>query len=336
VAVLKYIEAMLQQHMPVEADGSSPPKQGDQTWQSGTHFFAMHGQTPAKVRQDLVDKFNEKGATGIHAFLMTTLSSGIGINLTAANRVVLFDSNWNPSHDEQAVCRTYRYGQTKPVFVYRLVAQGTVEQKVYKRAVVKTGLSKRIVDDTEVERHYNTKVPTIDTLKYDGAASDADSDDESMPSYLPPRDPLLASLMAAQQLWPDYIQGFHEHDALFEEQQELTKEEIEAAWKKYNSNENGQEQEGPKLLDLLQVLKNPTYEKMVVSALETDPKLQARITGIRNKWQHGTNPESEQAKVEMDVLLRQILSGSLHSGESSQDMPATISDLGLAEPSTTL
>ena len=66
--------------------------------------------------------------------------------------MILFDVNWNPSYDHQAMCRSYRYGQTKPVHVYRLVASGTMEEYVYRRQVIKETIAMHVVDDRSAQR----------------------------------------------------------------------------------------------------------------------------------------------------------------------------------------
>jgi RAD54-like protein 2 len=86
----------------------------------------------------MINAFNEPGNTSHHLFLLSTKAGGLGINLVSANRVVLLDSAWNPCHDAQAVCRVFRYGQTREVFVYRLIASGTMEHKIYQRQIHKT------------------------------------------------------------------------------------------------------------------------------------------------------------------------------------------------------
>lgn len=68
------------------------------------------------------------------------------MNLVSASRVVIYDVGWNPSHDEQAIARSYRYGQKKEVFVYRLQTFGTWEDRLYKLNIHKLGLANRVVD----------------------------------------------------------------------------------------------------------------------------------------------------------------------------------------------
>ena len=70
----------------------------------------------------------------IFAFLLSTRAGGLGVNLTAADTVIFYDNDWNPTIDAQAQDRAHRIGQTKPVSVFRLVTKGTVEERIVKRA----------------------------------------------------------------------------------------------------------------------------------------------------------------------------------------------------------
>ena len=74
-------------------------------------------------------------------FLLTTRVGGLGVNLTGANRVIIFDPDWNPSTDLQARERTWRIGQTRQVTVYRLVTTGTIEEKIYHRKIFQIQLN---------------------------------------------------------------------------------------------------------------------------------------------------------------------------------------------------
>lgn len=86
-------------------------------------------------RQQTVDDFNADPAQFV--FLISTRAGGVGLNITSANKVVIFDPNWNPSYDLQAQDRAYRIGQLRDVEVFRLVSVGTIEEIVYARQIYK-------------------------------------------------------------------------------------------------------------------------------------------------------------------------------------------------------
>mmetsp|Transcript_24524 Transcript_24524/g.35028 ORF Transcript_24524/g.35028 Transcript_24524/m.35028 type:complete len:468 (+) Transcript_24524:1670-3073(+) len=79
------------------------------------------------------------------------------INLIGANRVVLFDSHWNPTVTTQAMHRVYRYGQTKPTYCYRLITEGSIEEKIFGRASNKSGLAARVIDQKYPERNFSAE-----------------------------------------------------------------------------------------------------------------------------------------------------------------------------------
>ncbi|XP_008946498.1 PREDICTED: DNA excision repair protein ERCC-6-like, partial [Merops nubicus] len=92
-------------------------------------YLRMDGTTTIASRQPLITRFNEDKS--IFIFLLTTRVGGIGVNLTGADRVIIYDPDWNPSTDTQARERAWRIGQKKQVTVYRLLTAGTIEEKIY-------------------------------------------------------------------------------------------------------------------------------------------------------------------------------------------------------------
>ncbi|KAI0835591.1 SNF2 family N-terminal domain-containing protein [Hypoxylon sp. FL0890] len=108
-------------------------------------YLRMDGGTAIKERQNLVDKFNK--TLDIDIFLLTTKVGGLGVNLTGANRVIIFDPDWNPSTDVQARERAWRLGQKKEVTIYRLMTAGTIEEKMYHRQIFKQFLSNKVLKD---------------------------------------------------------------------------------------------------------------------------------------------------------------------------------------------
>lgn len=106
-------------------------------------------------RKALVDRYNTD--SNIFLFLMTTQVGGVGITLTSADRVVIFDPAWNTAMDDQAADRVYRIGQTRDVIIYRLISSGTIEEKMYRKQVFKGALSKSLLGKEAAVHTYFTR-----------------------------------------------------------------------------------------------------------------------------------------------------------------------------------
>jgi hypothetical protein len=109
-------------------------------------YLRLDGNTAAQNRQSLVDTFNRTTTQHSFCFLLSAKAGGCGLNLVGANRLVMFDNDWNPSTDIQSMGRVYRTGQTKPCFIYRLFTSGTLEEVIYQRQRQKSALSELTVD----------------------------------------------------------------------------------------------------------------------------------------------------------------------------------------------
>ncbi|KAF2735213.1 chromo domain-containing protein 1 [Polyplosphaeria fusca] len=109
-------------------------------------FQRLDGTVPAADRKVAIDHFNAPGSED-YCFLLSTRAGGLGINLMTADTVVLFDSDWNPQADLQAMARAHRIGQQKPVSVYRLVSKDTIEEEILERA-----RNKRMLEFITIQR----------------------------------------------------------------------------------------------------------------------------------------------------------------------------------------
>lgn len=102
----------------------------------GFKYCRIDGQTSASDREERIDMF-QNPESDRQIFILSTRAGGLGINLHSANIVIIFDSDWNPQVDLQAIDRAHRIGQKKQVIVYRFVTEGTVEEKIVERAARK-------------------------------------------------------------------------------------------------------------------------------------------------------------------------------------------------------
>ncbi|PUU83672.1 SNF2 family N-terminal domain-domain-containing protein [Tuber borchii] len=112
----------------------------------GLSYLRLDGATPANKRQELVDRFNRTNSTVAFAFLLSAKSGGTGLNLIGASRLVLFDLDWNPATDAQAMARIHRDGQKKEVKIYRMLTTGCFDEKIYQRQLTKIGLADSVMD----------------------------------------------------------------------------------------------------------------------------------------------------------------------------------------------
>lgn len=110
----------------------------------GYKYLRLDGSTSIEQRQVLMERFNNDKK--IFAFILSTRSGGIGVNLTGADTVIFYDSDWNPTMDAQAQDRCHRIGQTRDVHIYRLISERTVEENILKKAN-----QKRLLADMTIE-----------------------------------------------------------------------------------------------------------------------------------------------------------------------------------------
>ncbi|KAL8926785.1 MAG: hypothetical protein Q9172_001661 [Xanthocarpia lactea] len=106
-------------------------------------YLRLDGSTKLEDRRDTVHDFQTR--PDIFIFLLSTRAGGLGINLTAADTVIFYDSDWNPTIDSQAMDRAHRLGQTRQVTVYRMITRGTIEERIRKRALQKEEVQRVVI-----------------------------------------------------------------------------------------------------------------------------------------------------------------------------------------------
>ncbi|XP_028271420.1 transcriptional regulator ATRX [Parambassis ranga] len=235
---LDLIEDFLELASRAQDEEKISPYKGEGKWFRNIDYYRLDGSTSATTRKKWAEDFNDTSNTRGRLFLISTRAGSLGINLVAANRVIIFDASWNPSYDVQSIFRVYRFGQVKPVYVYRFLAQGTMEEKIYERQVTKQSLSFRVVDQQQIERHFTmNELAELYTFEPD-LLDDPSGKKSKKATPVLPKDPILAEILQSNK---DQIVCYHEHDSLLDHKEEeaLSEEDRKAAWAEYEAEKKG-------------------------------------------------------------------------------------------------
>ncbi|XP_049440967.1 transcriptional regulator ATRX isoform X5 [Epinephelus fuscoguttatus] len=235
---LDLIEDFLELSCRAKDEEKISPYKGEGKWYRNIDYYRLDGSTNATTRKKWAEEFNDTSNTRGRLFLISTRAGSLGINLVAANRVIIFDASWNPSYDVQSIFRVYRFGQIRTVYVYRFLAQGTMEEKIYDRQVTKQSLSFRVVDQQQIERHFTTnELAELYTFEPD-MLDDPSGKKSKKATPLLPKDPFLAEMLQNNK---DQIVCYHEHDSLLDHKEEeaLSEEDRKAAWAEYEAEKKG-------------------------------------------------------------------------------------------------
>jgi helicase SWR1 len=138
----------------------------------GHRYLRLDGATKIEQRQILTDRFNND--TRILAFILSSRSGGLGINLTGADTVIFYDLDWNPAMDKQCQDRCHRIGQTRDVHIYRFVSEYTIESNILRKANQKRMLDDVVIQEGEFTTDYFNKLSIRDMLGDDAVALDGD------------------------------------------------------------------------------------------------------------------------------------------------------------------
>ena len=139
----------------------------------GHKYLRLDGSTKIEQRQILTDRFNND--TRILAFILSSRSGGLGINLTGADTVIFYDLDWNPAMDKQCQDRCHRIGQTRDVHIYRLVSEHTIEANILRKANQKRMLDDVVIQEGEFTTDYVNKMSVHDVLGEDSQLLDGDA-----------------------------------------------------------------------------------------------------------------------------------------------------------------
>ncbi|XP_048839487.1 probable global transcription activator SNF2L1 [Brienomyrus brachyistius] len=130
----------------------------------GYEYCRLDGNTPHESREQAIEAYNAPNSTKF-IFMLSTRAGGLGINLATADVVILYDSDWNPQVDLQAMDRAHRIGQKKPVRVFRLITENTVEERIVERAEMKLRLDSIVIQQGRLIDQQSNKLAKDEMLQ---------------------------------------------------------------------------------------------------------------------------------------------------------------------------
>ncbi|XP_066534707.1 DNA excision repair protein ERCC-6-like [Hoplias malabaricus] len=244
-------------------------------------------------------------------FLLTTQVGGVGITLTAANRVVIFDPSWNPATDAQAVDRAYRIGQVQNVVIYRLITCGTVEEKIYRRQVFKDSLIRQTTGDKKNPFRYFSKqeLKELFTLE-DTRSSSTQLQLQELHSQSRRSDPTLDSHIA--ELHQMQMFGISDHDLMF-------------------SKESGADEDRPQDLESDLYIQNRVQKAQEL--VQAESELQGELTdSVANSTEPAWLRLAKQRESEETSHRQRVRTTHTPSPPAIIDLTQSVSD-ELSEPS---
>ncbi|KAK4491066.1 hypothetical protein RD792_001788, partial [Penstemon davidsonii] len=143
------------------------------------HYERIDGKVGGAERQIRIDRFNAKNSSRF-CFLLSTRAGGLGINLATADTVIIYDSDWNPHADLQAMARAHRLGQTNKVMIYRLITRGTIEERMMEMTKKKMVLEHLVVGKLKTQNINQEELDDI--IRYGAKELFADDNDELVKS----------------------------------------------------------------------------------------------------------------------------------------------------------
>jgi len=216
-------------------------------WYKDTDYFRIDGSVSVDRRMAAIKQFNKADNIRARLMILSTKAGGIGINLIGASRMILLDVSFNPANDKQALFRIYRLGQTRDVKIYRFVADGTMENAIFKRQIDKMHLSNRVVDEKHCERHYTqndlkelykykpdlTYLPS--TLIKDRKKDEKEREDHEL---VPPVEDKILQTIMVDETTGNFISNWQTVDSLLVEDnqlEKLTEKQKQAIWKHHKA-----------------------------------------------------------------------------------------------------